>query len=139
MVKLIRDLYVGSHIQAVEDFSTRKVLEEMLKAIQQMQKHVFESRQVEPDGLSRNGEISEKMNAVHLRFESKGFSDLIHKIDHGLERVPQGCLFVRQRTTHNECVIEGDEAFGGIDAANETSVTFLIGDPAGALVTALLF
>lgn len=138
-LRLISDAKIGAYLQAVDDFPTRKVLEEILKAVNQIQNKQFASRKSETDNLTADKELNEMLNGVHLRFVSKGFSDLIHTVQHELQRVPQGCIFTRQRTTNNECVIEGDEAFGGIDAATDTTVTFLIGDPVGSVVTALLF
>jgi hypothetical protein len=124
----------------VEDPTARGILTEVVQALDQLQDGQLGSKRTKSDGLTENNQFNELLDGAHLRFVSKGFADLVHVVNHGLGRTPQGCIFTRVRSPqYNECVIEGDEAFGGIKAADQTTVTFLIGDPAGSIVTAILF
>lgn len=128
---------VSRAIATIEDFPTRKALEEIVRALDQLQDIQFCARSTELDGLSSDNQLAEQINGVYLRFVSKGFQDLVHVRKHGLQRVPQGCIFIRRRTSNNECLIEGDLALG-IQAATTTEVSFVIGDPAGSIVVGLL-
>jgi hypothetical protein len=124
-------------IAGVEDYATRRALIEIVSAVTQLQNIQLPARAVTSDGLPANEELSEQINGVFITLVSKGFADLIHEVSHKLGRTPQGCIFVRQRTSNNECLIEGDVDLG-IPAATSTKVTFLIGDPVGQKVVGLL-
>ena len=134
---LVKFRTIQQSLSTIEDYNTRRVLKEIIDGVLQLQKHVFRARTAENDNLPADNQLSEQIDGVYLRLVSKGFADLVHYRRHGLGRVPQGCVFIRQRTAYNECLIEGDTALG-IDKATDKTVSFTIGDPVGSVVVGLL-
>jgi hypothetical protein len=128
---------IQQHVSGIEDYATRRALQEIIAAVTQLQDIRLQARAITADNLPKNEQLSEQINGVYVTLVSKGFTDLVHEVKHKLGRVPQGCIFVRQRTSNNECLIEGDIDLG-IPAATESKVTFLIGDPVGQKVVGLL-
>ena len=135
---LVKFHTVSRSVAHIEDDSTRRAMQELIRAIEQMQRLQFSARKTETDNLPANNQLAEQMNGEYLRFTSRGPASTLHIVEHGLRRIPQGCIFTRHRTGDNECVIEGDVA-AGIPAATDTTVSFNIADPVGAVVVGLLF
>lgn len=138
---MVRDIRVvpGYALSGIADRRVRFSMEAMSKALVQIQRRETQAQETEPDSLPSNGQKSEALGGEFIRITSRGFENLVHKVQHSLGRVPQGCIFIRNRTANNECVIEGDPvAFGGIPAATDKEVTFLIGDPPGSVVVGIL-
>jgi hypothetical protein len=135
---LVKFYTVSRAVAHIEDDATRSAMQELIRAIEQMQKLQFSARKTEVDNLPANNQLAEQLNGVYIRIASESPTNLIHKVAHGLKRVPQGCIFTRHRTGNNQCIIEGD-ASSGVPAATDTHVTFSIGDPVGTVVVGLLF
>lgn len=135
---LTRPIRLNINVAAIQDQAAREAILDLQRAVEQLQDQLMAARKAASDGLPADNQVCEKLGGVFLRLVSKGFPDLLQRRLHQLGRVPQGCIFTRERSGLNECLIEGDRDLDILPATSE-EVTFVVADIPGQIVIALVF
>jgi hypothetical protein len=114
----------------------RNITDKLIKAVTELQSLQVHSRTVEIDGLPQDASISEVTQGQFIRLTQSGSAPNILTVKHGLGRVPQGAIFIKQ-TGLNVVYIEGSVA-QNIAPATKTHVTFGLNGNSGDLHVCIL-
>tara|TARA_R110000751_G_scaffold300963_1_gene413032 strand:+ start:12914 stop:13390 length:477 start_codon:yes stop_codon:yes gene_type:complete len=114
---------------AEDDGNIREVIEELqinqrqiILAIEELQQFQFRSREVDADGYPSNGSICEVLGGQFLRLTQEGPSGTLQRVKHGLNRIPQGAIWILQSADVSRVYVTDDDN-GVVEPATETEIT----------------
>lgn len=121
-----------------DDISVRDIVRDMAWAVEELQLAQVASRITDDSGYPKDQQTCEVMRGQFLTLTQTAASPNVVTARHGLGRVPQGAIFVRQPAIA-QVFIEGRSTGTEIAPATNTEVSFELKGNSGDIYCCILF